>query len=732
MHRNTGHNWANLNQARPGGLHRTAAFRRCTWSFSTALVLSAWSTISLPPSYSQEAGQPGFTAGVDEVVLDAIVRDKKGRPIEDLRKGDFSVYEDGVALPLRGFRLVRGSEALGLDGQGMKLDPLRQLRLITLVFGRMDTSGRRMARNAASEFLKQDLPANSYLAIFVLDSRLEVIQPFTRDRELLNKAVQQATDGAYGEYASNSKNISDQLERLLGINKADRTPEERVNELPAGPEKAMMRILLNMVRFDERAELTQTSRDSIFGLFAAVRGQAELPGRKALLYFCNGFAIPHDLEDTFRSLIDAANRANASFYAFDASGLTSERANDNANKALAAAAQAALDTSSSGAPVASGASPNSVHTFERAEDSGRQSTQDMLLRLSSETGGFLTANTNDFRKPAERILEEIETYYELTYLRPAGPYDGRFRKVEVKVARAGLRVQSRSGYLALPPSVAGAAPIESYEVPLMQALATERNLDAFSFQSRTMLFQTVSGQPVCELVIEVPFRGVSISQGEDGVAKGGLAWVAIVRNESGEVVTHLKGDLPIRVALSQVPALREGEYTKTEHFELAPGPYSVATAVLDRVSEGISTRRYALVIQPPSHGLSMSDAALVRNSHLKNADETRDNPMLFDQRIITPTLASTLSKSDWSSLALYVAVYSNAGGKPQLEVELRQGGQLVQADSAITAVSDEAGRFQYLATIPAESLWPGTYEVTFVASQGEETVRRALVLTLAP
>jgi VWFA-related protein len=703
---------------------------RCTWFFSTVLVLSVWFPVSVRPSYSQEAGRPGFTASVDEILLDAIVRDKKGRPVEDLSKADFTVYEDGVALPLRGFRLVRGGETLVPDVPGMKLDPFHQLRLITLVFGRMDTDGRRMARTAASEFLKQDLPANSYLAIFVLDSRLDVVQPFTRDRELLNKAVHQATDGAYGEYASSSKNISDQLERLLGPNKAERTPEERVNELK-GPEQAMMRILLNMVRFDERAELTQTSRDSIFGLFAAVRGQAELPGRKALLYFCNGFAIPHDLEDTFRSLIDAANRVNASFYAFDASGLSSDRANDKANKALAAAAQAALETSSSGAPVASGASPNSVHTFERAEDSGRQSTQDMLLRLSSETGGFLTANTNDFRKPAERILEEIETYYELSYRRPAGPYDGRFRKVEVKVARAGLRVQSRSGYLALPPSVAGAGPIESYELPLMQALAMERNLDAFSFQSRAMAFQTASGQPVCELVIEVPFRAVSISQGGDGVAKGGLAWVAIVRNAEGEVVTHLKGDLPIRIAVSQIPALREGEYTKTEHFELPPGPYSVATAVLDRVSDEISIRRYAFVIQPPSHGLSLSDAVLVRSWHPKNADGARNNPMLFDQRIITPTLASTLSKSDWNSLPFYVAVYSSAGN-PQLKVELRQGGQLIQIDAAITAVSDESGRFQYLATVPIEALFPGRYEVTFVATREDETVRRTLVLTLAP
>src|SRR6266550_1928628 len=55
-----------------------------------------------------------------EVVLDAIVRDKKGRPVTNLTIADFAVYEDGVRQQISSFRLVtRG------DGKGAAVNPER-------------------------------------------------------------------------------------------------------------------------------------------------------------------------------------------------------------------------------------------------------------------------------------------------------------------------------------------------------------------------------------------------------------------------------------------------------------------------------------------------------------------------------------------------------------------------------------------------------------------------------
>jgi hypothetical protein len=72
----------------------------------------------------------------------------------------------------------------------------------------------------------------------------------------------------------------------------------------------------------------------------------------------------------------------------------------------------------------------------------------------SPPAAFLIANTNDFRNQLKKVSEDIETYYEVTYDPRIDKYDGAFHKIEVHPLRAGLRIQARSGYFALPPSSA--------------------------------------------------------------------------------------------------------------------------------------------------------------------------------------------------------------------------------------------------------------------------------------
>src|SRR5690242_21892725 len=42
----------------------------------------------------------------DEVRLDVVVKDKKGRPIRDLKASDFEILEDGVPQKVESFRFV--------------------------------------------------------------------------------------------------------------------------------------------------------------------------------------------------------------------------------------------------------------------------------------------------------------------------------------------------------------------------------------------------------------------------------------------------------------------------------------------------------------------------------------------------------------------------------------------------------------------------------------------------
>ena len=90
--------------------------------------------------------------------------------------------------------------------------------------------------------------------------------------------------------------------------------------------------------------------------------------------------------------------------------------------------------------------------------------------LSDQTGGFLIHDTNDLVSGLRRIDDDMNGYYFLTYVPQNKEYDGRFRRISVKVARPNVDVQSRQGYYAV--ESAGQLPILDYEVP---AIAAARN-----------------------------------------------------------------------------------------------------------------------------------------------------------------------------------------------------------------------------------------------------------------
>src|ERR1700737_1934209 len=89
---------------------------------SVLMITSA--LIAFPQTQSKSEPQEPERIVVErsEVVLDAVVRDKKGRPVTNLTVADFAVYEDGVRQQISSFRLV-----IGRDGNSVSVKPERSL-----------------------------------------------------------------------------------------------------------------------------------------------------------------------------------------------------------------------------------------------------------------------------------------------------------------------------------------------------------------------------------------------------------------------------------------------------------------------------------------------------------------------------------------------------------------------------------------------------------------------------
>jgi len=126
------------------------------------------------PAQPQQQGTANPTqvkANVDEVLLDLIVRDKKGKPITDLKPDEITVTDNGAKQSIISFRLVRGSEAISATGAATPLDPLRQVRLVTLAFEPLPAPDqRKLARTAALDLVKGDQGISVFYSVVVIDT----------------------------------------------------------------------------------------------------------------------------------------------------------------------------------------------------------------------------------------------------------------------------------------------------------------------------------------------------------------------------------------------------------------------------------------------------------------------------------------------------------------------------------------------------------------------------------
>lgn len=430
--------------------------------------------------------------------------------------------------------------------------------------------------------------------------------------------------------------------------------------------------------------------------------------------------------------MSAANRANVTFYAIDARGLQIGGENSGALNELAGAATSSRSQAQSDGGAVR---PDEVLAADRAEEGMRANVQMKLRDLSESTGGFLLANTNDLRTPLKRINEEINSFYEITYNPAIDNYDGRFRKISVKVA-GDVKVSTRNGYFALPPTEAGNIPLQPYEVPLLKALGTSPLPKEVEYRMAAIRFQQTPDGVKGVLAIEVPLKSLTFQ--EDKAANtyaAHVSIVALIKNSKGEVVKKFDRDLPLKGELSTLPARKEANFLYKEQFTQPPGRYTVESAVLDREGNKIGARRSSFVVPTRPPGVTISSISLVRRFEPNAKDLDPEDPFQLQGGRVTPTLGSTIVGGKGALLSLFFVVYPDPAisEPPKAMVEFLMDGKQVGAGAVDLPKPDANGRIAYVMSSPAESMKPGTYEVHAVVKQGPTAMDdRTFVTIVAP
>ena len=690
-----------------------------------------------------------------EVLLDAVVRDKTGRLVKDLTAADFEVYEDGVKQQTNSIRLVsiaNGGTTGREDQQSKRAEAGNRAKdsvlskgsvaatgvpgisAIALVFDRLSPEARPRAMQAALSYLQESTDTHELFGVFVTDLSMVVLQPFTYDRDLVKSGIEQAgvhTSSLYTSTNEEARSTRQVLTNSLYKSQSAARPIRGVPSSTTAPsltqEAAMASLNLGILERAEEDQRNQLGDATARGLLHIASSLRALPGRKAVIFFSEGLILPNSVMENFRAIINTANSNNVSFYTVDAAGLrveskTLETTREIESRSEFRMAQLGSNADSDG-PMTKG--------MERNEDLLRLNPDSGLGLLANQTGGFLITDSNDLRNKLRQVDEDLHAYYLMSYTPNNLNYDGHFRKIEVKVKRSGVTVQSRTGYFAIKSGFA--SPVLAYEAPVLAALENTPKADSFPFFARGLSFPERERVGFTPVLVDVPLLAFTFRvDKEKRVYETDFTIVALIKDQARQVIRKLSNQYRLSGPLDKLEERKQGRVLFYREADLPPGRYTLETIAYDAPSSRASVRTQTIdVSETDESRLRLSDVVILNGAEPATAVEKRSNPFRVDNVIVSPNLGEPIRRS-LKQMPFFVSVYTptGAGIRPKITVELRKEGRTIAPMPGELLEADAAGRIQYLAALPLEKIPAGSYELRVTVSDGTTSLLRSAYFTI--
>jgi len=726
---------------------RRVALAACLICVATGMREVASQTAAQRP-----ARQP-YASATTAVLVDVVVRDRRGRPVTDLAAEDFAIAEDGVAQKVDSFTRVTRGGGIGVGvawkrpttatvtppsaGRDPDVAAPDEESTLALVFDHLSAESLRLAQKATRVYLPTSGEWQGKVGVFATDPGIRVVQPYTTDPTLVRLAVERVLPAATAAADQNSERTDQLIARraeLRGQGQSAGTVSGGVTgpalgraAAQAGERQTELRLLqteLNLMRSFDHVDREHGGYDAALALFAVVQTLAEQPGRKAIVFFSEGLPVTPALSARLDLVIDAANRANVTTYTIDANGLRAKSTLTNMRKEMEAFADERRFQNDTGVTRTEG--PITM-AFERVEDTLRIDSRTGLARLAEDTGGFLVEQSNDLSSAFRRIDEDNRFHYLLTYSPKNAAFDGKFREIRVKVRRAGVQVFARKGYRA---TAAPRAPdAGGYEARALELLDRTPFPNAFTVHAAGFSFPDPVRPGLTAVLAHLRTDALRfVVDPLESTYSAEAAIVVRIRDGQRRDVQKLSQQYVLAGAAKDVDAARNGEILFYRDADLAPGVYTVETIVFDAAANHASARLATLTVPAPERsGQAMSSLVLVKRVEaikVGTPGVDASGPLYVGGKLLYPNLGEPFRKSDTRELPFYFALYGDTREAKAYAQLLRNGQALAEAGLDLPPAA--ASRVQHVGRLPIDALASGTYELRIrVVLPGGELSRSA-------
>jgi VWFA-related protein len=594
-----------------------------------------------PPDAQAQEKPPGSSIRVtSELVLaNVVVRDKKGNLIRDLKKEDFTLFEDGKKQQISTFdfenvdqlemagaaeKTVTGeaAETAGPAGVLKKSDApvlnARDRRVIVLYFdfSAMEPDQIDRCVESAKKYINGQMRPADIVALVSLSTNMRVDLDFTDDKTKILSVLSSYSSGSGEGFA------------MGDTGSAEGTAETGGSFTP-----------------DDTDYNTFSADWKLLALQSTMQALGKIQQKKSLIYFSNGISqTGTDNQSALRAATAAAVKNNVSIYPVDVRGLQAFPPGGEAQSA-SLHGQSAYN----GAAVLN-------------DLSGNAASQETFSTLAADTGGKAFFDTNDFSGVFSQVQKDSSAYYVLGFTSTNPLKDGHYRRLKVQVNRADVKLEFRPGYYSG----------RDYqhlnradrEAQLEDELAAELPQTDVPLYAGTAYFRQDESHYYLAVSLVVPGSQIPFVSEKDKDS----ATIDII----GEVRIGGSGKVPVgqlrdtvKLAVDSTQQVRRKNVQYNTGFVLAPGNYHLKFIVRENQTGRMGS--FETDVQVPDLRkvpLRMSSVVLSSlRAPVTNAPKKKGaaNPLIQDQTQLVPNVTHVFTRDQ--HLYLQYEIYDAAKGK---------------------------------------------------------------------
>ncbi len=710
-----------------------------------------------------------------------VVTDKKGRIIEDLKKEDFELLENDQPQEISFFSVSKveseptrptapAPAAPKVPDKAVELQPVQKrlqeapVRTTLLFVDNLHISFTSLNRikDAVRRFIKERLTDQDMVALATSGQSLGIAQQFTRDRQILNYAVEQIRLGSLrheeslftAELATEVLNDREDAERLA----ADLERRQGVRDCCP--------LLLNMARSEALKTLSEasSSRKASLSILKDFAGQMiNLPGKRMIVVFSDGFTM-HDeslgIDDRgVQRVIDRAVRSGAVIYAIDSRGLSAPLTIDAGKNAIMGSDPRNMwtdpdswirgccrtpqpgETASQPCPP-----PNQTLIVNQSDarcerckedippnpkclavspgqyslyiDSAEREEQNGLNAIAEQSGGKMYTDTNDLGEALGRAFDANRFYYVLSYYLPPRSGNRQFLRIKVRVrSHPEYTVRAARGFL---PADIKEEPEEMGKTPqqrLMRAINASLPITNIGVSAEADFLETANDDR--QVSLTVYFDGDRLQYREqDQLHHVELDMVYVVYDSAGKQVEGNSAHVEGHLMAERLAQAKTSGFRFSRRLSLKPGAYQVRIGVREEGTDRMGTAS-AWIEVPELAKEKLEMSSLMFRNPLDTDPAAKEGMNVSELEQVKMVQGIPLyAHDDFCDYSFRVHRTAQASAESDLTWmhELYQNGKLVKKEqwrpiSAEDVEIDNKGWFDLDGEVDLSGFNPGIYEL---------------------